>query len=229
VSLSPRAKAGLLVGAAIVALLAAYAVVFVPFGPTSGPPIEQQEQSRTALLVLDLQVDFLADDGNLPVARGQVPGMLDAVARLLQRSAELGLEVVYVKNAFSQWDVIGNLARNRAAIAGEPGAEIDPRVQVLGSAVFDKTEPDAFSNAALDTHLRQHKIDHLLVAGVFADQCVRSTALGALNRKYEVTIVEDGIAAATDDALKQALAGLASDGAAIAQSSALIERLAARQ
>jgi nicotinamidase-related amidase len=223
-----RAKASLLVGGSVVALLAAYVLVFVPLGSTSGPPIAAYPTPRTALLVMDLQRDFLADDGRMPVARDQVTGMLDATNALLARATELGLDVVYVRNAFSEWDVIGNLARNGAAVAGSDGARLDPRVRAVGNAGFTKDQPDAFSNPELDAHLREHEIGRLVVAGVFADQCVRATVLGALNREYQVTVLSDGVAAATDRDREQALVGLVADGAEVASSYDVIARLEAR-
>ena len=57
-----------------------------------------------ALLAIDLQNDFLADKGRMPVARNQVAGLLSAANRLLVFAGEMRWPVAYVVNEFSPWD-----------------------------------------------------------------------------------------------------------------------------
>jgi nicotinamidase-related amidase len=49
-----------------------------------------------ALLAIDLQNDFLAGKGRMPVARNQVAGILSAANRLLVLAGEMGWTVAYV-------------------------------------------------------------------------------------------------------------------------------------
>jgi len=219
-----RTKIILAATAAVVVFLAVYSALFVPFGPSSGPPIEATGIERTALLVLDMQVDFLSPRGRLPVDQTQVKPMIDLANRLATDPGDrFDIDPVYIANAFSSFDFIGNLARNHAAVEGSNDARLDPRLELVGDTVFHKQLPDAFSNEQLDAYLRAERITKLVVVGVFADQCVRSTVQAALNRGYEVAVVQDGVAAATAADREQAYADLVDDGAKIVKAGRFVE------
>jgi len=220
-----RFKVKLVIAVVVLAFLAIYTVRFVPFGPSTGEPIADYKNPRTALLVMDMQEDFLDPAGRMPVDTGQVSAMLDAANRLLARTAEHGIEPVYVVNAFSKWDVIGNLARNHAAVRDTQGARLDRRLSVVGEALFEKDMPDGFTNSDLDEYLRQRQIGSIVMTGVFADQCVRATAIAARNRGYQVTVLKDAVAAASDEDREQAYKDLEKDGAILLTSSQYIAEL----
>ncbi len=213
--MTTRKKIMLSVVCLFVGLLAAYTAVFVPFGPTSGPQIDAYDTPGTALLIMDMQVDFLSDKGRLPVAQEQVPNMLKIVNSVLERTDMLKIEPIYIANAFSPFDVISNLFRNQAAVAGSDGARLDPRLTVKGNTIFLKDKPDAFTNPALDAYLRDRRINTLIVAGVFADQCVLATVQGALNRGYKVTVLKEAVAAATANNQKEACTTMKNKGATV--------------
>lgn len=56
----------------------------------------REGEARTALLVLDFQVDFLHHGGRLPVAQDQVPGMLEAANRVIRAADARGMEIIYI-------------------------------------------------------------------------------------------------------------------------------------
>jgi nicotinamidase/pyrazinamidase len=189
---------------------------------TTGARIPIYDRPQIALLVLDLQKDFLTPSGRLPAAEHQIAPMLEAVNRLTGGSRALGVEVVYVASHFPPDDRFGNWLRNDAAIEGEPGAEIDPRVTLVNERLFSKERADAFSNPDLDRYLRSHAIDHVVLAGVFADRAVTYTARGARNRGYNVEIVRDAVAAADDRTLDHAIERLRREGAEVGTSDAVL-------
>jgi nicotinamidase-related amidase len=168
---------------------------------------------------MDLQRDFLEDGGRMPVARAQVEPLLESVAGLRDEALAAGRPVLRVENLYSPSDV-GNLFRKQAAVRGNAGAEWDPRVASDGEGPFTKDAPDAFTNADFDLTLRQRQVNHLVLAGVFADGCVKWTARGARNRGYRVTLVEPAVAAATDSARRVALGELRAEGVDVVSSPA---------
>lgn len=178
---------------------------------TCGAPIEAYEHPTSALLLMDLQRDFLDDNGRMAVERGQVDALLNSVTALHAQAVALDRPVFRVENVYAPWDP-GNLFRNGAAVRGEPGAAWDPRVPGGGEGPFPKDQPDAFSNQDFDAALRRHQVSHLVITGVYADGCVLYTARGALNRRYHVTVVALGVAAGTDEARDKALERLRRDG-----------------
>lgn len=185
---------------------------------TRGEPIPRYEQPRTAVLLLDLQRDFLEAEGRMPIDRAQVEPLLRTVESLAAAAQARELPVVQVRNSFSRGD-IANWFRNHAAVVGEPGTALDPRTAALSDILFDKDAPDSFSNEKLDAFLREQQVEHLVIAGVFADGCVYWTARGALNRGYSVTVVRDAIGDADEENRLDALESLAKRGVRIVSSS----------
>jgi nicotinamidase-related amidase len=174
--------------------------------------------AESALLVIDLQRDFLEDDGRMPVARTQVEPLLRAANALIDAATSRGALVVYILNAFPATQRVANFFRRGAAVAGTPGAQLDPRVHVVSGGTFIKERGDAFTNPALAAFLRERRITRLAILGVFAPACVRATTRGALREGYRVTVVSDGVAAGSDRARDRALALMTKDGASLARS-----------
>jgi nicotinamidase-related amidase len=145
------------------------------------------------------------------VAEDQVEPLLETARALTSDARARGLPVIRVENVFAPLDP-GNLFRNGAVVRGSEGAAWDPRAPAEADGIFEKDAPDAFSNDAFDAALRERQVDHLVIAGVFADGCVRWTAKGALNRGYRVTLVRSGVAAGTEEARSSALDTLIAEG-----------------
>ena len=183
---------------------------------TGNPP-------QTALFLVDLQRDFLASDGRMPVRREHAGRVIDAANRLLNHADLVPWKTVFIKNAFRQDDWLGNLVRGKAAIEGSVGAEIDPRVMVPPDAEFvAKAQADAFSNPALASMLQAASIHRIVLLGVMTEACVRSTAKSALRRGYELTIVANAVASTRPMLHRWALRSLQEAGATIRNCSELL-------
>lgn len=171
---------------------------------TKGSRIASYGNPGRALLVLDVQKDFTSDAARMPVSKDLVAPMLQNINSLISESQTRGDVVVYVRNVFPKSD-IANYFRHFAAVEGSPGIAFDDRLKVVSEYVFDKEQPDAFSNKKLESFLVANQIGEVTVCGVFADQCVYWTSRGALNRGYKVNYAVDAVAAkSTKDASKAA-------------------------
>ena len=147
------------------------------------------DPTHSAVLLVDLQVDFLDADGRLPVEQSAVPPLLKCVEAVVAEAHEVGVPIVHIVNAFPRWS-IANIFRKFAAIEGSPGAAIDDRVpRSEAEPIFTKARSDAFSNAELETWMREHEIERILVLGVYADACVRRTVEGAVARACGDSVV----------------------------------------
>ena len=164
--------------------------------------------SRTAVLMLDLQVDFLdSGRGRMPVDEAGSARVIEAARKVLLGAALPGAPVAVIVNAFPRSQRLRNFFRRNAAVAGSAGAALDPRLAIpAGTPVFAKDRPDAFSNPRLDDYLRSHGVTRVCIIGVFAEACVRATALGARVHGYEVCVPLEGIA--SNARWKVCLAGL---------------------
>lgn len=178
----------------------------------------------SVVLALDLQRDFLEDDGRMPIARAQVPGLLAVTNAVTAAAAEHGVKVIYISNEFPRSQCLANFFRRGAAIAGSPGGEIDPRVVRRSSMYVSKAEGNAFSNPALGAFLRARGADEVIVLGLFAGACVAATTRGAMRAGYRVTLVRDAIGAASDWARDRALAKLQRAGAQVTSGDEVVAR-----
>lgn len=176
----------------------------------------------TALLVIDLQNDFLAPGGAYdrggavsPQARA-LPARVAPVARALKSQGGF-----VAASQFTLWpDAHGEpmisphlkqlrpfLAKGDFA-AGSTGqanvAELDGLVDV---AVW-KVAYSAFFNTQLDWVLRRAGISSVVIAGIVTNGGVASTARDAHMRDYHVTVLADGCAAPTPAMHDAALADL---------------------
>jgi nicotinamidase-related amidase len=70
-------------------------------------------------------------------------------------------------------------------------AELAPQPHEL---VVRKRWYDAFAGTPLDGALRARGVRSLVVTGTMTDICVLATVMGAFNREYKVSVVDDAVA-----------------------------------
>jgi nicotinamidase-related amidase len=103
-----------------------------------------------------------------------------------------------------------------------PGAGMDPRLAVINNNHFIKYRMDAFSNPDFDAFLRKNQVNHVLLTGMAAEECIDRTSRGALNRKYDVTVISDCIAGKSDTSRGQKIRDYEKYGAKVLQARALL-------
>jgi len=175
---------------------------------------DKEDSSSTALLVIDMQVDFLSDEGRLPVDLARVFDLISSVNTAIASCQARGISVVHIGNEFPRFSV-ANVFRRFAAIQGTPGAALDPRVRRQGTRYFPKRKSDAFTNPELPALLSRMGIRTLLLAGVFAGGCVRATARGAIARGYHAVVLADCVASRSDRSTSRALQDMRAVGASV--------------
>jgi nicotinamidase-related amidase len=168
-----------------------------------GGIVLKNEDSKTALLVLDMQEDFLGDNGRMPIKKEQIPAITAVVNSLIDEFEKNGRQIIYIKSEFPKI-AIGNKIRNYAAIKGSKGTAIYGKIRISGTAIFSKKTPDAFSNPEFEKFLIANQVGRLVITGVYADQCVLTTTLAALDRKYQVTFVRNGVGSSSEKAVNKA-------------------------
>lgn len=169
------------------------------------------EPGHIALIVIDMQRDFLEPDGFGAMLGNDVAMLaqiVPAVARLLQTARRLGLPVVHTREAHRP-DLsdcppakrargscrlrIGDRGpMGRILVNGEPGAAIIESLQPWpGELDLAKPGKGAFYATTLDAYLRERDVTHLLFAGVTTEVCVQTTMREANDRGYECLLVAD--------------------------------------
>ena len=166
----------------------------------------------TALLLIDLQIDFLADTGRMPVGKANAERVITTANRLIRLYEERAWPIVVICNQFRKTDVIGNFFRNYAAIEGSEGSAMDPRIHIHDGLCLAKAASSAFTNPDLSAHLKQRGVDHVVMCGVYAEGCVRATALDAQCAGLRTTLIVDGVASNRNAKLRWAVSHMQKRG-----------------
>jgi ureidoacrylate peracid hydrolase len=170
---------------------------------------------RSALLVVDMQNDFVHPDGGFGVSARRAGSTIDfaalngtipKVAALLEAVRASSRPVVYITHvlradysdaAFPYWRAgpPGTQRKGKFLIEGTWGAQVvDDLAPAPGDHVVVKKGFDGFSNTTLDLVLRNCGVDTCVVCGVKTCVCVSSTVRGASERNYHVVVVGDACA-----------------------------------
>jgi len=191
--------------------------------------------ARTALLLVDMQVDFAEPDG----AMGKSGMDLSMVGPALRNAALLAdaaraadvpcLFAGLITRQSDETDLLREWKKRRGTENDAPLCQEGTRgIQFVGpqpretEAVFSKSRYDAFSGTGLDAHLRGLKRDTLVIAGLTTECCVDSTARHAFEQDYHVFIAADAVAAYEKDLHDGALKALELNCAIPASSAAII-------
>ncbi|MEB3313969.1 MAG: isochorismatase family cysteine hydrolase [Cyanobacteriota bacterium] len=171
-------------------------------------------QGQLALLIIDMQRDFLEPGGFGSVLGNDVTplqAIVPAVVRLQQAFRQLGLPIFQTveghrpdladcppsKYRRGQASLrIGDPGpMGRILVLGEPGNAIIPALAPQpGETVIPKPGKGAFYNTNLEFLLKTQNISHLIVAGVTTEVCVQTTLREANDRGFECLLVEDATA-----------------------------------
>ncbi|KWX67180.1 cysteine hydrolase family protein [Mycobacterium sp. NAZ190054] len=181
--------------------------VDVPAEPSPFPLVA----GKTALLVIDMQRDFLLPGGfgeSLGNDVGRLREVVPPLAALLTAARSAGVLVVHTReghepdlsdcppaklNRGAPSKRIGDPGRyGRILIRGEYGHDIiDELAPIEGEVVIDKPGKGAFYATGLSDVLGRAGITQLVITGVTTEVCVHTTTREANDRGYECLVVSD--------------------------------------
>ena len=191
--------------------------------------------ARTALVVIDMQRDFI-EPGGFGASLGNDVSLLAPaiapIAALLAAWRARDWPIVHTREAHRA-DLsdcpaakrlrgqpglrIGDAGpMGRLLIAGQRGADIIPALAPkAGELVIDKPGKGMFWATGLHETLQANGITHLVFTGVTTEVCVQTSMREANDRGYECLIVEDGTASYFPEFKASALAMIAAQGAIV--------------
>jgi nicotinamidase/pyrazinamidase len=161
-----------------------------------------------ALLIVDFQNDF-TPGGALPVERGdEIAGPINSIADRFEfvvatrdwhppdhgsfEGVEVDPDQWHGLDPPGIWPV--------HCVQGTPGAELHPALdrskidEVVDKAQDPLTQGySSFHGGNLAEVLREHGVDHVYVAGLATDYCVKNTVLDAVREGFGVSVVTDAI------------------------------------
>jgi nicotinamidase-related amidase len=151
------------------------------------------DPTKTALVVVDMQNDFVKEGGSLVVPDAE--GTISAIRNLLELARENHMKVVFTQDSHAdgdpEWEIWPEHARE-GAWGWKIVDELSPRED---ETVIRKVRYDAFYGTHLDHFLRLWNVETLVICGTVANICVHYTAASAALRWYDVVIPKDATSA----------------------------------
>ena len=171
------------------------------------------EASRTALLVIDIQNAYMQVPSESQEAARWQPFLermhrivIPNTQRLIAECRAHSVEVLFARIACQTMD-----GRDRSLSQRKPGFNnlllpknewasqfIDALAPGQDEIVVQKTTDSALTGTNLRLILHNLGIEHVICAGIFTDQCVSSTVRSLADESFDVVVVHDACAAATD-------------------------------
>jgi len=167
--------------------------------------------SRCALIVIDMQRDFLEPGGFGEMLGNDVSQLrrtIEPNRKLLAAWRAAGLFVVHTREGHrpdladlppakrirgrGKMHIGDQGPMGRILVRGEKGHDIIPELYPIGGEpVIDKPGKGAFHATDLHTILQYHGIRQLVVTGVTTEVCVNTTVREANDRGFDCLVLED--------------------------------------
>jgi ureidoacrylate peracid hydrolase len=194
---------------------------------------------RTALLVIDCQVDFGAPDGEMARRGADMTApraALENVRVLVTAARAAGVAVIFVRlitNPAAESTVIREARARQRDYQGEDGLElcvegthganfVGPQ-PLAGENVISKNRYSAFVHTGLAGQLHAKGVDTLVLAGLTTECCVASSAWDGFEQDFHVFIAADACAAYEKNLHDHALKALAMSGAVVEKTAAFVD------
>ncbi len=160
--------------------------------------------TRSALLIIDMQNDFVREGAPLRVRdAGTIVGTVRQVLETFRRNhlpvfhilrvhrrdgsdVEIFRQDIFRKTPFAVEGTNGSQVINEL----EPGPE---------DYIIRKTRMSAFMQTELDLMLRTLAVDTVFIAGIQTPNCIRTTVFDAFALNYRTFLVEDAVAAQNEE------------------------------
>jgi len=169
---------------------------------------------ETALLVIDIQNTYLEVPDDAKEAARWRPffdrmnkTVIPNTAKLIEQCRKRGVEVIFARIACLKED-----GRDRSLSQKKPGfnylllpkdredSQIVPELSPQNDEITVlKTTDSALTGTNLRIVLHNMGVKNIIAAGIFTDQCVSSTVRSLADESFNVVVVDDCCAAATDE------------------------------
>jgi len=185
---------------------------------------------RPALLIIDMQNDFIREGARLQVAQGArvIPKIREVLAAFRAKNLPVFHVLRVHRSDGSDVEITRKelFSRHPFAVAGSEGArEIDELAPLPGEYGIEKVRMSAFIGTELDLMLRTLGVTELVVTGVQTPNCIRTTVFDAIAFNYPVTLVEDATGAQSEEIHRANVLDMKNIGVRILDTRTLISTL----
>ncbi len=181
-------------------------------------PVFKIDPKTSALLVIDMQRDFLCEGA--PLEGYKCRDIVPNVAKLIDYCRKNKIPVIWAIHVHSphggdmglmedMWPKTG--PKGGGLVKGKAGARIyEGLPQPLDSeVVIEKHRYSAFFQTDLELHLRRLGVDTLIITGMHTNICCQTTARDGFMRDFKIVFVSDGVASFTPELHQAGLVDIA--------------------
>jgi biuret amidohydrolase len=206
--------------------------VGVPLTVTARPYELLLDATATALVVIDMQRDFLEPGGFGELLGNDVSRLgriVEPVKQVLSAARSAGMLVIHTREGHRsdlsdcpptklargrlECGIGSHGPKGRVLVRGEEGHDIvDELRPIAGEVVLDKPGKGSFYATDLEHVLRNAHINSLIVTGVTTEVCVHTTVREANDRGFECLVLEDCVASYFPDFHRAALEMICAQG-----------------
>ena len=174
----------------------------------------------TALILIEMQNDFLSSEGKLNGLVSDVvkaTAIVDRVNVAVEAARKSGIPVIWVPIEFSEdyremgenpYGILKVVKDHQAFVKGSWGAELYDQLHVKSNDIVieGKHNISAFAGTNLEELLKERGIDTILLGGFLSHVCVTATMTSAYDTGFEVVTLVDAVATAGMEAQKNVIA-----------------------
>jgi nicotinamidase-related amidase len=155
------------------------------------------DSEKTAVIIVDMQNDFVKDNGSLPVPAAKET--IKNIKHLLVKARKQNVKIAYTQDTHfdgdKEWE-IWPMHCKKGTDGWKIIDELKPGDQDM---VFEKNRYDGFYETSLEHYLSHvWGISNLVIIGTVSNICVLHTAASAGLRWYNIIVPADGISSLTD-------------------------------
>lgn len=173
---------------------------------------------NSALIVIDMQNDFVKKTGSLNVSGAEE--IIPKIKKLIKTASEEKVVIVFTLDWHEENDT--EFSRDnwpKHCVKGTEGAEIVKELHLPDIGIGEVKNPEYNKfDIELREILEKNNVKELYFTGVATDYCVKNTASSALKEGFKVFIVRDAVKAVDESNGKKALQELKEKGAKIVSS-----------
>jgi nicotinamidase-related amidase len=135
--------------------------------------INKSDRGKSALIVIDVQVNVVKD---AYLRDEKVANMVEAV----EKARAASVPVIWVRHSEEELPI------------GSDGWQIVPElVPAAGEPIIEKKYRSTFVETNFEEVLAELKVSLLYICGAETNNCVRHTSMAALERGYDIILIED--------------------------------------
>lgn len=161
----------------------------------------------SALIVVDMQREFLVEDGGMPLWGG--PAIIPRLGALICTFRERERPVLYTQHCYRNPETDGGATAefqrlNKSSMLlreGAPNTEVHPDIRPRpDDYVIKKQRYSGFFSTPLESILRGFDVKDVVIGGVASNCCCAATAHDAFFRDFHVFFLADGTGASDEQA-----------------------------